>query len=177
MHYFNKISDIIRKRVTLTFESRASFTVSKLLHGCQHSITCAFVCISYIIHLLLRQCRFTGAPLDLTPTKDDPALGADPSRNNDFRYNFPDDAQTQDRCPFAAHTRKTNPRADLEVDLGASTEARRIIRRGIQFGPEVTQQEAKTGKTMHGRGLLFAAYQSNIVNGFQFIQHCKSLAL
>ena len=115
----------------------------------------------------------TGAPIDLAPTQDDPNLGADASRNNNFHYAFPDDQITQDRCPFAAHTRKTNPRADLE-DLGVSTETRRIIRRGIQFGPEVTPAEAKSGKTIHGRGLLFAAYQSNIVNGFQFLQRSES---
>ncbi|KAI0759576.1 peroxidase TAP [Trametes elegans] len=114
----------------------------------------------------------SGAPVDLTPMKDDPALGADPLRNNNFRYDFPDDSQTQDRCPFAAHLRKTNPRADLEdPPISAPTESRRIIRRGIQFGPEVTAEEAATGKTNFGRGLIFVAYQSNITNGFQFIQH------
>lgn len=107
--------------------------------------------------------------------QDDKDLGKDLSRNNDFRYAFPGDSQTQDRCPFAAHTRKTNPRADLE-DLPASTEKRRIIRRGIQFGPEVSVDEAASGKTVEGRGLLFAAYQSNIMNGFQFIQESKSLS-
>ncbi|MCJ1244609.1 hypothetical protein MMC30_001807 [Trapelia coarctata] len=111
----------------------------------------------------------SGAPIDVVPTKDDPKLGVDPSRNNDFRYDFPHDFETQDRCPFAAHTRKTNPRNDLE-QLKISTEPRRIIRRGIQFGPEVTEDEAKSGKTTKGRGLIFAAYSSNIVHGFQFIQ-------
>lgn len=116
----------------------------------------------------------SGAPIDLAPTHDDPDLGKDSLRNNNFRYDFPDDPQTQDRCPFAAHTRKTNPRADLEdmPKLGKNiTESRRIIRRGIQFGREVSATEASSGKTLQARGLLFAAYQSNIVNGFQFIQH------
>lgn len=113
-----------------------------------------------------------GAPIDITPVKDDPALGADPSKNNNFRYSFPDD-QTQTRCPFAAHTRKTNPRADL-IDKGIKTDPQRIIRRGIQFGPEVSQAEATSGKTTQGRGLLFASYQSSIANGFQFIQQCMS---
>lgn len=118
--------------------------------------------------------RRIGAPIDLTPTKDDPALAVDPKRNNDFRYAFPDDPLTQDRCPFAAHTRKTNPRADLEDHVPSiSNEKRRIIRRGIQFGPEVCQDEAKSGKTTKGRGLLFAAYSSNIVHGFQFIQESR----
>ena len=99
-------------------------------------------------HLALT--AFSGAPIDLFPLQDNPAAGDDASKNNNFRYDFPDDPQTQDRCPFAAHTRKTNPRADLE-DLGFSTENRRIIRRGVQFGPEVTLEEAKSGKTKLGR--------------------------
>lgn len=117
----------------------------------------------------------SGAPLDLAPLKDDPELGADPLRNNNFSYGFPGDFNTQDRCPFAAHLRKTNPRDDLEklppTDNPAATTKRRIIRRGIQFGPELTQQEIQEQKTIHERGLLFAAYSSNIANGFQFIQH------
>lgn len=115
--------------------------------------------------------NFKGAPIDLTPTKDDPALGADPNRNDDFSYAFPEDKQTQDRCPFAAHTRKTNPRDDLGK---ANVESRRMIRSGIQFGPEVSKDEATSGKTKSQRGLLFVAYQSNIANGFEFIQQCES---
>lgn len=112
-----------------------------------------------------------GAPVDVTPTQDDPALGADPSRNNNFRYEFPGDKLTQDRCPFAAHIRKTNPRADLEdLTPPISNESHRIIRQGIPFGPEVSAGEAASQKTTLRRGLLFVAYQSNIMNGFQFLQ-------
>lgn len=109
----------------------------------------------------------------MTPTIDDPALGADKTRNNDFSYTsvFPNDQQTQDRCPFAAHVRKTNPRGDLAT-LGG-TEIRRIIRSGIQFGPEVSAFEAASGTTHHERGLLFVGYQSNIGNGFRFIQNSR----
>lgn len=114
-----------------------------------------------------------GAPVDLAPLKDDPALGKDPLRNNNFQYTFPDDQQTQTRCPFAAHVRKTFPRADLESQFPGSTETRRIMRSGIAFGPEVTAAEAGSGKTQKQRGLLFIAYQSNIGNGFQFIQERK----
>ncbi|MCJ1403005.1 hypothetical protein MMC11_006227 [Xylographa trunciseda] len=118
----------------------------------------------------------SGAPVDLAPTTDDPSLGADPLRNNNFSYNFPDDQKTQDRCPFAAHIRKTNPRGDLEdphpptSPQSIPTTIHRIIRRGIQFGPEVSADEAASGTTTRGRGLLFAAYQSNIGNGFEFLQ-------
>jgi len=98
--------------------------------------------------------------------KDDEHLGGDASRNDNFRY----DPFSQDRCPFAAHTRKTNPRSDLP-----STEKQRILRRGIPFGPEVSDEEKKKG-TIHDRGLLFKAYQSNIANGFQFIQKSEYLS-
>ena len=81
---------------------------------------------------------------------DNPEAGRDPLRNNNFQYDFPDDPKTQDRCPFAGHARKTNPRADLEA-LGFSTESRHIIRRGVPFGPEVTIEEASSGKTEKGR--------------------------
>ena len=118
--------------------------------------------------------RSLGAPIDITPTHDDPALGADPTRNNDFRFAFPNDQTTQDRCPFAAHIRKTNPRADLEDLNPKATTNRRIVRAGIAFGREVSEAEKNLDKTLHGRGLLFAAYQSNIVNGFQFLQQSRS---
>ncbi|KAH9941342.1 peroxidase TAP [Amylocystis lapponica] len=81
----------------------------------------------------------SGAPVDVTPLKDDPALGADPSRNNDFRYALP-----------------------RRLTYGGSSGG------GVPFGPEVTPAEEAAGKTQLGRGLIFVAYQSNIVNGFQF---------
>ncbi|KAG8529720.1 uncharacterized protein KY384_005201 [Bacidia gigantensis] len=112
----------------------------------------------------------SGAPIDIAFAADNPTLGADKQNNDLFRYNFDfdQDIQSQARCPFAAHTRKTNPRADL--DQFGGTELKRILRRGIQFGPELTAEEISLGRTQKDRGLLFAAYQSNIPNGFQFIQ-------
>lgn len=55
----------------------------------------------------------SGAPIELTPLKDDPELGKDEKRNNSF--SFDGESQTdQTKCPFAAHIRKTNPRDDLK---------------------------------------------------------------
>ena len=113
-----------------------------------------------------------GAPIDITPDHDDTAIANDPKRNNDFQYEFPGDPQGQARCPFAAHVRKTNPRNDLEQQ-GIPVQPQRILRRGIQFGPEVSDQERNSGKTSQERGLLFLSYQSNITNGFNFIQQSK----
>ena len=96
-------------------------------------------------------------------------------RNNNFA--FAGEITSSLRCPFAAHVRKTNPRDDLEVPPSPikpiSVQPRRIMRRGIQFGPEMSEAEKESGKTMHSRGLLFNCYQSSIENGFQFLQKCK----
>ena len=99
------------------------------------------------------------------------------NRNNNFA--FAGEITSSLRCPFAAHVRKTNPRNDLEAappSVGGpfSVQPRRIMRRGIQFGPELTAAEKASGKTIHGRGLLFNCYQTSISNGFQFLQQCES---
>lgn len=122
------------------------------------------------IWLMLR----IGALIYFSPLRDNPKLGSDPEQNNDFSYTTlnPDDQSTEERCPFAAHTRKTNPRGDLN-ELGG-THVRRILRRDIQHGPELTHTEKRENRTIENRGLLFACYQSNIFNGFRFIQESKS---
>ncbi|KAK7046855.1 DyP-type peroxidase [Favolaschia claudopus] len=106
----------------------------------------------------------SGAPIDLAPLRDDPELGADPLRNNNFTYAHADlDLSTdQSRCPFSAHTRKTRPRADQGENL-----VTQIMRAGI---PYVSDDEAAANTTSTERGLAFVAYQSNIGNGFRFMQ-------
>lgn len=111
----------------------------------------------------------SGAPIQLTPLKDDPKLAADPARNNVFTF----DKDSQEKCPFAAHVRKMNPRGDFDgvvPDPKAAINTHRIIRRGIQYGPETTEHENQQNKTEKDRGLLFVCYQSNLANGFQFLQ-------
>lgn len=91
--------------------------------------------------------------------------------NNDFF--FAGEGNSQLKCPFAAHVRKTNPRDDLEAAPNGSTtsvEPNRIMRRGVPFGPELTAQEKAMGVTAHGRGLLFGCYQTNLVEGFRILQ-------
>ncbi|KAF8480542.1 Dyp-type peroxidase [Gautieria morchelliformis] len=106
----------------------------------------------------------SGAPIDITPTQDDPKLADDPQRNNNFDFSKPTD---QTSCPFAAHVRKTNPRSDL----GAARVAPHSINRtGIPFGPEVTPLERQNHKTSLERGLAFVCYQSILSNGFEFMQ-------
>ena len=105
----------------------------------------------------------SGAPLELAPLDDNPWLGADAKRNNDFGYAGD---PFQRACPYAAHIRKANPRDDLPGESGAIL-THRIIRAGIPFGPEVTPRESKT---VHSRGLMFVCYQASIGRQFEFIQ-------
>ncbi|KAF1960067.1 Dyp-type peroxidase [Byssothecium circinans] len=105
----------------------------------------------------------SGAPIVTTPTKDDPELGADPTRNNDFHFTRGD----QSACPFAAHIRKMNPRGDLG-ESGITPHM--VLRRGIPFGPEVSSEEKASNATSRERGLLFVCYQTSIGNGFSFLQ-------
>ncbi|KAF7298179.1 Dye-decolorizing peroxidase [Mycena chlorophos] len=131
----------------------------------------------------------SGAPIYLTPTRDDPVLAADPKRNNNFDYldnsnqsnvdnhfnqvfllEFSRQLLTLDesRCPFGAHIRKVHPRGDLDASV---ENPHFIIRSSIPYGPELTASENATGVTAHDRGLAFVAYQSDISNGFTFLQN------
>jgi Dyp-type peroxidase family len=104
----------------------------------------------------------SGAPLELAPLRDNPALGADKDRNNDFSYG---DDPFQRKCPYAAHIRKAYPRDD--TGNLAEVQRHRIIRAGIPFGPEVEPGETTT---RHSRGLMFICYQTSIERQFEYIQ-------
>jgi len=110
----------------------------------------------------------SGAPVDVSPFRDDPKLAKDPNRNNDFSYTG--ELRDGHKCPWAAHVRRTNPRADSTRFGPNALDIRKIVRHGITFGPEVTAEEKAHGKTKLERGLLFACYQSNINDGFRFQQ-------
>ncbi len=103
----------------------------------------------------------SGAPLELAPLRDDPRLGADAGRNNDFEFGGDPD---QRKCPYAAHIRKVYPRDDIAE---AEAQRHRIIRAGIPFGPEIEPGETKTRRS---RGLMFVCYQTSIERQFEFIQ-------
>jgi deferrochelatase/peroxidase EfeB len=81
------------------------------------------------------------------------ALGADPTRNNNFDYNHLGSLITTDQseCPFAAHIRKTRPRGDL-FNTNIINQA---IRAGIPYGPEVSSSESSSSTTTQDRGLAF----------------------
>ena len=103
----------------------------------------------------------SGAPLELAPRRDDPRLGDNDTRNNDFAFG---DDRFQRKCPYDAHIRKVYPRDDIAL---ADAQRHRIIRRGIPFGPEVAPGELTT---RYSRGLMFVCYQTSIERQFEFIQ-------
>jgi Dyp-type peroxidase family len=105
----------------------------------------------------------SGAPMELAPQRDDPALGGNERRNNDFEFG---DDSDQYKCPYAAHIRKVYPRDDARGGE-AEVQRHRIIRSGIPFGPEVAPGETTT---RHSRGLMFVCYQTSIERQFEFIQ-------
>jgi Dyp-type peroxidase family len=121
----------------------------------------------------------SGAPLLLRPNGDDPKLGKDDTKNNNFE--FEDDRQAV-VCPWAAHIRKTYPRDEVpfsddpkpgkdDVEQAeAATQRHRMLRRGIQFGPELTAEEIKKNRTIEQRGLLFKCYVTDIEAQFEFVQ-------
>jgi Dyp-type peroxidase family len=133
----------------------------------------------------------SGAPVLRTPLTDDAPLGADKYANNSFSYenpaappklkpsvgyegdHFPQGPEDLLGvvCPHVAHIRKTNPR-DLPTDTGGvnDTVARLIMRRGIPFGPAVSDPLQPTAaETAAERGLVFVSYQSSIKNQFEFL--------
>ena len=104
-----------------------------------------------------------GTPVHENPDHDDDAALY---KSNNFDY---EPREAHDKCPFAAHTRKMRPRADLSHDHSV------IIRRGIPYGPEVSETEKATKTSSKDRGLLFACYQSDLRNGFNFLTTRKFL--
>jgi Dyp-type peroxidase family len=93
-----------------------------------------------------------GTPL-AKPVSELRGLG---SSQNDFDY--ANDAKGLD-TPLCAHIRRTNPR-NFEA-----TQRRRIMRRGIPYGPEFTPETKDTD-----RGLVFVSYQTSLENQFEFMQ-------
>ena len=104
-----------------------------------------------------------GTPVVLS----DVAAGADGDKM-DFDYGEDEDGQ---KCPFAAHVRKVNPRGELPflVNIFAREQRRRIARRGITYGERPDLKTAGTPPT-GGVGLLFMCYQNDIADQFEFIQ-------
>jgi Dyp-type peroxidase family len=103
----------------------------------------------------------SGAPLVLAPTRDDPELGADPQRNNDFDYGTMDPLGYA--CPLGSHSRRLNPR-----DTAHYMNRRRMIRRGATYGPALPDGAPDDGVD---RGIAAFIICADLVRQFEFAQN------
>jgi Dyp-type peroxidase family len=103
----------------------------------------------------------SGAPLVLAPDKDDPALGADPQRNNDFNYKQMDPHGYA--VPLGSHIRRMNPR-----DTAANMNRRRMIRRGGTYGPPLPEEAPEDGIE---RGIAAFIICASLIRQFEFAQN------
>jgi deferrochelatase/peroxidase EfeB len=103
----------------------------------------------------------SGAPLTLAPEKDDPALGADLQRNNDFNYKEMDPHGYA--VPLGSHMRRMNPR-----DTAANINRRRMIRRGATYGPHLPEETPEDGVE---RGIAAFVICGSLIRQFEFAQN------
>ncbi|MGX5185830.1 Dyp-type peroxidase [Streptomyces avermitilis] len=104
----------------------------------------------------------SGAPLALTPDKDDPELGADPARNNAFMYG--DDPEGL-KCPVGSHARRMNPR---DAVVTGEVRLHRMIRRGTTYGPPLPKGVLEDDGA--DRGIMFAFVGAHLDRQFEFVQ-------
>ena len=134
-----------------------------------------------------------GEPLAVVASH--PIRGIDPDKpgtpRNSFTYQADENGY---RCPFGAHTRRSNPRnGDMpggkqgwiwqllrqlglkkggpREDLIASSRFHRILRRGREYGaPPTPEQAVAPGAFDPGSGLNFICLNASISRQFEFIQ-------
>ncbi len=107
----------------------------------------------------------SGAPLVLSPDRDDPDLGADSRRNNDFR--FSDDLRGF-KCPAGAHARRANPRDALDGEGSVNVRLHRMIRRGTSYGPALPEGVLEDDGA--DRGIIFVFAGAHLKRQFEFVK-------
>ena len=106
-----------------------------------------------------------GAPLALSPDRDDTELGSDPRRNNDFLYG---DDPRGFKCPAGAHARRANPRDALDGDGSVDVRLHRMIRRGTSYGPMLPEGVLEDDGA--DRGIIFVFAGAHIKRQFEFVK-------
>ena len=108
----------------------------------------------------------SGAPLTLAADIDNPTLGADPQRNNDFDYSH----DTRGRqVPFGAHIRRMNPR-DTELSRLTDVNIHRLIRRGTTYGPPYDANALSEKDDEVARGAIFLFISAKAMATIEFLQ-------
>jgi Dyp-type peroxidase family len=107
----------------------------------------------------------SGAPLTLAAEHDDPELGADAQRNNDFLYG--DDLRGF-KCPAGSHARRANPRDALDEDGSVNVRLHRMIRRGTSYGPMLPDGVLEDDG--EDRGIIFVFAGAHLKRQFEFVK-------
>lgn len=136
--------------------------------------------------------RMNGDPLLSLSTQPIAGVGPNVAAQNQFTYDSDGDGI---RCPLGAHLRRANPRnADLPPgstgllvrllrtlgfrnpkfrdDVIASSRFHRLLRRGREYGPALTPEQAiadSSDTTQHG--IHFISLGANILRQFEFVQN------
>jgi Dyp-type peroxidase family len=108
----------------------------------------------------------SGAPLTLAPEVDDPALGADPKRNNDFNYSKDPNGR---KAPFGCHIRRMNPR-DTQLTRLTDADIHRLIRRGTTYGPPYDPRAVSAADDEVPRGAYFLFISAKAMDTMEFLQ-------
>jgi len=108
----------------------------------------------------------SGAPLTLAPEVDDPTLGADPHRNNDFNYS--NDTHGR-QAPFGCHIRRMNPR-DTQLTRLTDVNLHRLIRRGTTYGPPYDKNAISEADDQVSRGAYFLFISAKAMSTIEFLQ-------
>jgi deferrochelatase/peroxidase EfeB len=136
-----------------------------------------------------------GEPLVAAEDRRIAGVGASPEDERLNRFTYDADGEGL-RCPAGAHIRRANPRnADfpagsngflarllriagfggrgLRDDLVASSRFHRILRRGREYGPGLSPEDALRLEPSDGepRGLHFLCLNANIARQFEFVQN------
>ncbi len=140
--------------------------------------------------------RRDGTPLLPPETDLLPGIEEKDRIKNNFTFDKDSDGVA---CPVASHVRRSNPRtgdfppgttsllqrlkrilgfggANPQDDLVASTRFHRILRRGRQYGPTLSPEQAlEPDAPVADRGLHFICLSANIARQFEFVQNAWSV--
>ena len=103
----------------------------------------------------------SGAPLVLSPDKDDADLGADQQRNNNFNYKQMDPHGYA--APLGSHIRRVEQGSGLRL-----MNRRRMIRRGATYGLPLPEGVPDDGKE---RGIAAFVICASLIRQFEFAQN------
>lgn len=110
-----------------------------------------------------------GVPLSLSPFSPTPRERIGEQQLNNFGFQS-DDAGA--RCPMSSHIRRCNPR-DARIVQRSTNHARRIVRRGVPYGPLYDPATAHSPHVDAGveRGLLGSFLCGSLAMQFESIQY------